>query len=121
MLDTPPIPHSSSCFQFSIRQLLIATAAIAAALAAASAEASWQSCLALEFLGILFASIAIIAAFKSHGAFRVFWIAAAVPASGGAAVYLVYGCIAGMSSIMMAPDETLVMILGGLRLALPVL
>ena len=117
MLDTPRAPCG---FQFSIRLLLLATAAIAAAVAAASAEPSWQSCIALEFLAVLFASVAVMAACRSRGAFRVFWIAAAVPASGAAATYFIYGCIAGMSSMMMDPDETLVMILGGLRLALPV-
>ncbi|HVX15507.1 MAG TPA: hypothetical protein VHC22_30245 [Pirellulales bacterium] len=108
-------------FQFSIRLLLIATAAIGAAVAAVAAETSWKSCLALEFLGILFASIAILAACKSHGALRVFWIAATVPATGGAAIYFFYGCVAGGSSMLTEPADTLVMILGGLRIALPVI
>jgi hypothetical protein len=108
-------------FQFSIRLMLVATAAIAAAVGAALPEPSWQSCLALEFLAFFFASIGVMAAFKSRGAFRVFWIAATTPASGGAAVYFFYGCLAGASSIMTEPAETLVMVTGGMRVALPVL
>ncbi|HWB13511.1 MAG TPA: hypothetical protein VG826_30075 [Pirellulales bacterium] len=108
-----------SRFQFSIRLLLVVTAAIAAAVAAVAAEPAWQSCLALEFLAMLFASIAVIAATKSHGAFRVFWIAVAVPASGGAATYFVYGCLAGASAMMLDPGDALVMVLGGVRVALP--
>jgi hypothetical protein len=118
MLATPSPPAG---FQFSIRLLLTATAAIAAAIAAVVAEPTWQSCLALEFLGVFFASIAVIAAFKSHGTLRVFWIAAAVPATGGAATYFVYGCLAGASSMMMEPGDTLMMVVGGVRIALPVL
>jgi hypothetical protein len=121
MSNTPDPSASSFRAQFSIRLMLIATAAIAAAVAAASAEVSWQSCLALEFLGLLFASIAVIAAVKSRGALRVFWIAAAVPAGGGAAIYFFYACLAGASSMMTDPDETLVMVAGGVRIALPVL
>jgi hypothetical protein len=110
-----------SHFQFSLRVMFVATAATAAAIAAALPEPSWQSCLALEFLAFFFASIGVMAAFKSRGAFRVFWIAATTPASGGAAVYFFYGCLAGLSSIMTEPGETLVMVTGGMRVALPVL
>ncbi|HEV3340673.1 MAG TPA: hypothetical protein VG125_09960 [Pirellulales bacterium] len=96
MSDAADMP---SRFQFSIRLLLIATAVIAAAVAAVAAEPTWQSCLALEFLSLVFASIAILAAFKSQGSLRVFWVAAAVPAGGGAATFFVYGCIAGLIRI----------------------
>lgn len=121
MLDTPDTVAPPSRLQYSIRSLLIATAVVAAAVAAVVAEPTWQSCVALEFLGVFSASITIIAACKSRGAFRVCWIAAALPLTGGAAIYFVYGCLAGLSSMMMEPGETLVMICGGLRVALPVL
>ena len=44
-----------------------------------------------------------------------------MPAAGGAATYFLYGCLAGASSMMMEPGDKLVMVVGGLRLALPVL
>ena len=109
-------------FQFSIRLMLIATAAIAAAIAAVLAEPSWQSCLALEFLGFFFASIAIVAAIKSRGALRVFWAAAAVPAAGGTAPSFIYGLLAASTASSFAdPDEAFMMITSGLRLTFPVL
>jgi hypothetical protein len=110
-----------SRFQFSIRLLLIVTAAVAAAVGAVVAEPSWQSCLALEFVAVLFASIAVVAAFKSKGVFRVFWVAAAVPTSAATGTYFVYGCLATASSMMIDPAEALVMATSGLRVALPVL
>src|SRR5581483_6454480 len=109
-------------FQFSIRLLLITTAAVAAAVAAVAAEPSWQSCLALLFLGFFFASIAVVAAFKSRGALRVFWAAAAVPAAGGTAPSFIYGLLAASTaSSFTEPDNAFMMITSGLRLTFPLL
>jgi hypothetical protein len=107
--------------QFSIRLLLMATAAIAAVLAAAKPKPTWQSCLAMESLAVFFASIAVMAVVKCRGGLRVFWIAAATPASIAAVTYFIYACIAGMSSMMMDSSETLLMIAGGTRFSLPVI
>ena len=107
--------------QFSIRLLLLATAAIAAAFAAASPEPTWQSCVALEFLAIVFASIAVTAALKSRGGARVFWFAAAAPALGAATTHLVFACIATASASFTEPEDSLLMVASGLRVSLPVI
>lgn len=71
-------------FQFSIRTLLVVTAAVAAVFWVITSEPGWQSFMSLVFLAIMFATVAIIVAVLTHGRLRVFWAgASAMLVSGG--------------------------------------
>jgi hypothetical protein len=78
-----------SRFQFSIRFLLVATAAIAAGTAAVCAKPSWPSSLALGCLSVLFSTAGIVAAKQASGNLQTFWI--------GTAVVLALGPVFAMS------------------------
>lgn len=65
-------------FQFSIRLLLVATAAVAGAVAAISAEPSWQSLAGLECLTMFFATASVVAMRRTCGKVQTFWIGSAV-------------------------------------------
>jgi len=65
-------------FQFSIRFLLAATVAVAAAFGVARAEPSWQISLAMDALTALFLTAAIIGAIQTSGEARAFWIGTVV-------------------------------------------
>jgi hypothetical protein len=75
----PSTAAHRAAFSFSIRSLLVATAAVAAAVGAVTTEPSWQSCLALEGLSLWFSTAGITAALNSRGPKKSFWICAAVP------------------------------------------
>lgn len=79
----------ASRFQFSIRFVLVATAAIAAGAAAVCAKPSWQSSLALGCLSVLFSTAGIVAAKQVDGHLQTFWI--------GTAVVLALGPVFAMS------------------------
>jgi|SRR5215469_89699 len=66
-------------FQFSIRFLLVATAAVAAGVAAIRAfEPTAASILAINCLTVLFATAAILAVTQTSGKVRTFWIGTAI-------------------------------------------
>jgi hypothetical protein len=67
-----------SRFQFSIRFLLVATAAVAAGAATAHAEPSKVTMLATQFLSLVFGTGAVIGVYQTTGAVRVFWIGTAI-------------------------------------------
>lgn len=64
--------------QFSIRTMLVATAAVAAAMAAYRAEHTWQGRLAINGLTVLSATLAILAAIQTSGKLRAFWVGSAL-------------------------------------------
>lgn len=64
--------------QFSIRLLLVATAAAAGGLAAVCAERSFQSAFAINGLTVAFATVAIVAVSRTRGSVQMFWVGTAV-------------------------------------------
>lgn len=84
-------------FQFSIRRLVAATAAIAGSAGAVVARPSWQSLVAMEGMALFFITSAAIAARHASGAMRAFWIGclmsfgmAAIVASAGLPWFLIW-------------------------------
>ena len=61
-------------FQFSIRFVLLATAAVAAGAAAIRTDPSWQSTLAIDCVTVLYATGALIGISQARGKMRSFWI-----------------------------------------------
>ncbi|HVX15350.1 MAG TPA: hypothetical protein VHC22_29440 [Pirellulales bacterium] len=74
--------------RFSIRHLLVATAAVAAGFAAVRIEPTWKSSLAMDCLTVVFATIALVGVL--HG-MRPFWI--------GTAAMLCFGLIVAALSL----------------------
>ena len=60
-------------FQFSIRLMLVVTAAVAAALAAVCAERSFQSAFAINGLTVAFTTAAIVAVIQTRARMQSFW------------------------------------------------
>ena len=75
---TEPIGGPPARFQFSIRLMLVATAAVAAAVGAVTAEPSWLSLAVLEFLTIFFAAASVIVLRQATGNWRTFLIGVVV-------------------------------------------
>lgn len=67
----------TSRFQFSIRFLLVATAAIGGVVAAVVARPSWRSSLALGCLSLLLSTAGVVAARRTDGPLQLFWIGTA--------------------------------------------
>jgi hypothetical protein len=65
--------------QFSIRMLLAAIATVGIGAASLAAEPTWQSFAALEFVSILYATIALIGVVQTSGTARSFWIGVSLP------------------------------------------
>lgn len=82
-------------FQFSIRTILVATAAVAGAVAATNVKSGLVAVLAWGSIASFLCSLATIAATMTSGRLRAFWIGAAIPAT-AAVVFAVHVC----SSIM---------------------
>jgi hypothetical protein len=74
---TEPSGGPPARFQFSIRLMLVATAAVAAAMAAYRAEHSWQGRLAINGLTVFSATAAILGVIQTSGKLRAFWLGAA--------------------------------------------
>ncbi|HWB10316.1 MAG TPA: hypothetical protein VG826_13885 [Pirellulales bacterium] len=82
-------------FQFSIRLMLVATAAVAMGAGAVTTPLGWHSLPVLLLLGIAFASIAVMGAVSTQGRPRAFWIGFALAAGLAAilATAMVFGVI----------------------------
>jgi hypothetical protein len=86
---------NASRFQFSIRLMLVATAAVAAAFWVITSEPGWPSLMSLVFFAIAFATVSTIAAVCSGGRLRVFWV--------GASVMLIVGALIAVAGVMWLP------------------
>lgn len=109
--------------QFSVRSLMVATAAVAAAVAALVAEPSWASLAAMLELSTLFAALAVVFGVRSNGRAKVFWIGAAVPA-GLAAIYACWqlgGVVYGWIDFQMLHEKPNHIHVGSARIGLTVL
>jgi hypothetical protein len=71
-------PQAAKPLQFSIRLMLVATAAVAAGIASIRAETTAEAILAIDGLTVLFASAAILGVTQTSGKLRTFWIGTAM-------------------------------------------
>jgi hypothetical protein len=85
-MTAKPEPHLAAKPQFPIRLLLVATAAVAVAVWTFVAKPSPESIVATDLVGILTASICVLASLQSTNQLRVFWLGAAMSATVGAVV-----------------------------------
>lgn len=67
----------AGCFQFSIRFLLVATAAVAAGVAAFRLEPSLIAVVALDSVALFFATTAIVGVRQTVGRVQAFWMGTA--------------------------------------------
>jgi hypothetical protein len=72
------LSNGAKPLQFSIRLLLVATAAVAAAVGAVTAKPSWKSLVALECLTMFLATGSLIVLRQATGNRRTFWIGVTV-------------------------------------------
>jgi hypothetical protein len=101
---TQPCSKPPSRIQFSIRLLLVATAAIAAAVGAVAAEPSLWSMIAMTALSVIFLTVPVIACFETVGRCRAVWVGVALSLGLAAAPTI---CMLASGISLMDEDTTI--------------